>query len=100
MPGGHFECWNELLLGELEVNLLDNPIGYDMAYYDVASVLKLLHARFVEDRSRSFEFEFRAQVDGRGEWTPVMEGEWRQDPRPPDNSQVGSQQSGGVNITK
>ena len=100
VPGGNFDCWNGLALGRLEVDLQDNSIGFDMSYYNLACVLQEFHSRFVEDSSRSFEFEFRAQRDGVGDWVPVMKGAWRQNAQPPSNSQMGSPPSGGLDITK
>ena len=97
---GIFDCRSGLALGQLEVDLQDNPIGYDMSYYELACVLKLLHARFVEERSRSFDFQFRAQRDGVGEFVLVIKGSWKQDARPPNDLEMGSWQSGGLDVTK
>ena len=100
LPEGTFDCWEGLVLGRLEVDLRANPIGYNMSYYDLAGVIKMLHLKFVEQRSRSFEFQIRAQRDGVGDWAPVMKGAWRQNLQLPNNPQLGSSQSGGVDTAK
>lgn len=100
MAEGVFDCRDGLVLGRLEVDLQDNPIGYDMSYYDLACVIKMLHSRFVEEWSRSFKFEFRAQRDGVGDWASVMKGAWKQNAQPPSNSQIGSPPSGGPDVAK
>ena len=77
-PRGHYVCNNGQLSGMIRVDLDDNDVGYNMAYHDLAFVLKVLHdTEGVKAEVPFFDFHvnYTPDVDERPPET-VMHGSW------------------------
>ncbi|KAM0800984.1 hypothetical protein BDR22DRAFT_888998 [Usnea florida] len=76
-PGGKYVC-NGNLPGMIRMNLVENSVGWKMAYHDLAFLIKVLHdTEGVKDEAPFFDFVFNYtdELEKRG-YQRVVNGEW------------------------
>ncbi|CAD6594089.1 MAG: hypothetical protein ASARMPRED_008517 [Alectoria sarmentosa] len=76
-PQGKYIC-NGNLPGMVRMSLVDNTVGWKMAYHDLAFLIKVLHdTEGVKDEAPFFDFEFNYTDElGSTPYQRIMNGEW------------------------